>query len=133
MSSYLNIYGVPKDNSKPVNIASFSRSHCIYSAFCDEINIAWAGNGEVYTDLTANDVDLVIRSIEEDLQSANKRLQVYEKYASQNPEYIQEIISLKEFIDELNTTKHYCEFIGFIVVDAAHSFSGFSKICCNVG
>lgn len=36
MSSYLTIYGVPKNEGKPIDIVSFSRSHCIYSAICDD-------------------------------------------------------------------------------------------------
>lgn len=44
MSSYLTIYGVPKNEGKPIDIVSFSRSHCIYSAICDEVNVAWAAN-----------------------------------------------------------------------------------------
>lgn len=47
MSSYLTIYGVPKNEGKPIDIVSFSRSHCIYSAICDEVNVAWAGESEV--------------------------------------------------------------------------------------
>lgn len=43
MSSYLTIHGVPKNEGKPIDIVSFSRSHCIYSAICDEVNVAWAG------------------------------------------------------------------------------------------
>lgn len=41
MSSYLTIYGVPKNEGKPIDIVSFSRSHCIYSAICDEVK--WHG------------------------------------------------------------------------------------------
>lgn len=46
MSSYLTIYGVPKNEGKPIDIVSFSRSHCIYSAICDEVNVAWEGEAE---------------------------------------------------------------------------------------
>lgn len=133
MSSYLHIYGVPKDGGTPINIVGFSGSSPIYTAFCDVINIAWAGDSEVYTDLTLGSVELVIKDLESDLKGANDRLQVYEKYAPQNPDYIQEIIDLREYIEELNTTKHYCELIRYIVQDSAMSFSGFSKICCNIG
>lgn len=133
MSSYLHIYGVPKNGGGPINIVSFSRSHPLYSAFCDVINIAWAGQSDVYTDLTIDNTEQVIKDLESDLKSANDRLQVYEKYASQNPDYIQEIIDLREYIEELNTTKHYCELVRYIIQDSAMSFSGFSKICCNVG
>ena len=96
------------------------------------MNIAWAGEGKVYTDLTTADVEQVIKDINSDLKNASNRLQVYEKYASQNPEYIQEIISLQEYIEELTATMHYCEMIGTIVMHSSLSFSGFSKICCNI-
>lgn len=69
MSSYLTIYGVPKNEGKPIDIVSFSRSHCIYSAICDEVNVAWAGESEVYTNLNTSDLDGVIHSIEEDIKS----------------------------------------------------------------
>lgn len=39
MSSYLTIYGVPKNEGKPIDIVSFSRSHCIYSA----MKLMWHG------------------------------------------------------------------------------------------
>lgn len=130
MSSYLNIYGIPKEGDKPIEIVSFSRSHCVYRAICDEINIAW--DSDIYTDLTTEMINQVIRSIEEDLKSCTSRLQIYEKYASQNSECIQEIINLQEYIEELYTTKSYCEMIGTIVMQCSLSLSGFSKICCNV-
>ena len=43
MSSYLTIYGIPKNEDKPIDIVSFSRSHCVYSAICDNVDVAWAG------------------------------------------------------------------------------------------
>lgn len=132
MSSYLTIYGVPKNEGKPIDIVSFSRSHCIYSAICDEVNVAWAGESDVYTNLTTEMIDQVVRIIEEDLKSCTSRLQIYEKYASQNSKYIQKIINLQEYIEELNTTKSYCEMIGTIVMQCSLSLSGFSKICCNI-
>lgn len=132
MSSYLKIYGIPKEGDKPIKIVSFSRSHCVYGAICDEVNIAWAGDSDVYTDLTTEMIDQVVRNIEKDLKSCTSKLQIYENYASQNSEYIQEIIYLQEYIEELNTTKSYCEMIGTIVMQCSLSFSGFSKICCNI-
>lgn len=100
MSSYLTIYGVPKNEGKPIDIVSFSRSHCIYSAICDEVNVAWAGESEVYTNLNTSDLDGVIHSIEEDIKSSAERLTLYEKYAANNPDYIEEIILLKEYLEE---------------------------------
>lgn len=99
MSSYLTIYGVPKNEGKPIDIVSFSRSHCIYSAICDEVNVAWAGESEVYTNLNTSDLDGVIHSIEEGIKSSAERLTLYEKYAANNPDYIEEIILLKEYLE----------------------------------
>lgn len=61
MSSYLTIYGVPKNEGKPIDIVSFSRSHCIYSAICDEVNVAWAGESEVYTNLNTSDLEEALK------------------------------------------------------------------------
>ncbi len=133
MSSYLHIYGIPKEGDKPIEIVSYSRSNPVYSAICDEITIAWAGNEELYTDLTTSKMDEVISEITQDINSSKKRLQTYEKYVSNNSDYIQDIIYLQEYVDELICTKHYCEMIKGIVNDSEMGFSGFSKICCNVG
>lgn len=111
MSSYLTIYGIPKNEDKPIDIVSFSRSHCVYSAICDNVDVAWAGDNEVYTTLNTSDLDRVIYNLEE---------------------YIEDIISLKEYIEELTTSKNYCEFIQYIVSQADLGLSGFSQICCNV-
>lgn len=132
MSSYLTIYGIPKNEDKPIDIVSFSRSHCVYSAICDNIDVAWAGDNEVYTTLNTSDLDRVIYSLEEDIKSSNQRLAMYEKYVSNNSKYIEDIISLKEYIEELTTSKNYCEFIQYIVSQADLGLSGFSQICCNV-
>lgn len=133
MSSYLTIYGVPKNEGKPIDIVSFSRSHCIYSAICDEVNVAWAGESEVYTNLNTSDLDGVIHSIEEDIKSSAERLTLYEKYAANNSDYIEEIILLKEYLEELTTSKNYCEFLRYIISRTSLGFSDFSQICCNVG
>lgn len=112
MSSYLTIYGVPKNEGKPIDIVSFSRSHCIYSAICDEVNVAWAGESEVYTNLNTSDLDGVIHSIEEDIKSSAERLTLYEKYAANNPDYIEEIILLRSIQRSLLLVKIIVSFYG---------------------
>ena len=104
----------------------------MYSAICDNVDVAWAGDNEVYTTLNTSDLDRVIYNLEEDIKSSNQRLTMYEKYVSNNSEYIEDIISLKEYIEELTTSKNYCEFIQYIVSQADLGLSGFSQICCNV-
>lgn len=133
MSSYLRIYGVPKEGDKPIEIVSYSGSNPIYSAICDTITVAWAGNERLYTDLTTPIMNVVISELAKDIDSSQKRLQAYEKYVSNNPDYIEDIIAVQEYIEELISTKHYCEIIKDIVNDSEMGFSGFSKIWCNVG
>lgn len=70
MSSYLTIYGVPKNEGKPIDIVSFSRSHCIYSAICDEVNVAWAGG--MYH------IELVRPVTREEIEEDNSRWWGYE-------------------------------------------------------
>lgn len=105
----------------------------VYSAICDEVNVAWAGESEVYTNLNTSDLDGVIHSIEEDIKSSAERLTLYEKYAANNSDYIEEIILLKEYLEELTTSKNYCEFLRYIISWTSLGFSDFSQICCNVG
>lgn len=97
------------------------------------MKLMWHGESEVYTNLNTSDLDGVIHSIEEDIKSSTERLTLYEKYAANNPDYIEEIILLKEYLEELTTSKNYCEFLRYIISWTSLGFSDFSQICCNVG
>ena len=80
MSSYLNIYLKPKvkegeDPKEPMYLMTFSRCNEIYSFMIDELNITFIGTGENeknYTDITNEDINIVIISIKECIKTAER-------------------------------------------------------------
>lgn len=131
MSSYLSFYLVPRAHpEEKLLLQSFSRSNEVYQRFSDNLNIAYAGNEEKYTKLTISDVELVIQDIDADITKAETRRTEYEKFCYGNPEAIEEIISTKEYIRDLQSTRDYISFIRDVLTDL--DYSGFSDVLCNV-
>lgn len=138
MSSYLSFYVVPKRKSEaePKDyriVVSYSRSCEIYQRFSEEMFIAYAGNEDKYTTLDLDSVTRVIKSFNDDIKKAQNRLTEYEKYASTNPDYISEIIDMKEYIEELQYWRDKTSFIQDMVEELSYNYeSGIEEICCNV-
>lgn len=131
MSSYLSFYLVPRAHpEEKLLLQSFSRSNEVYQRFSDNLNIAYAGNEEKYTKLTISDVESVIQDIDADITKAETRRTEYEKFCYGNPESIEEIISIKEYIRDLQSTRDYISFIRDILADL--NYSGFSDVLCNI-
>ena len=131
MSSYLSFYLVPKAHPEErLLLQLFSRSNEVYQRFSDNLNIAYAGNEEKYTKLTISDVESVIQDIDADITKAETRRTEYEKFCYGNPESIEEIISTKEYIRDLQSTRDYISFIRDVLTDL--DYSGFSDVLCNI-
>lgn len=131
MSSYLSFYLVPRAHpEEKLLLQSFSRSNEVYQRFSDNLNIAYAGNEERYTKLTISDVESVIQDIDVDITKAETRRTEYEKFCYGNPDSIEEIISTKEYIRDLQSTRDYISFIRDILADL--DYSGFSDVLCNI-
>ena len=131
MSSYLSFYLVPKAHPEErLLLQSFSRSNEVYQRFFDNLSIAYAGNEEKYTKLTVSDVESVIQDLDGDIAKAEARRAEYEKFCHGNSELIEEIISTKEYIRDLQSTRDYISFIRDILTDL--DYSGFSDVLCNV-
>lgn len=131
MSSYLSFYLVPKAHPEErLLLQSFSRSNEVYKRFFDNLSIAYAGNEEKYTKLTVSDVESVIQDLDGDIAKAEARRVEYEKFYHGNSELIEEIISTKEYIRDLQSTRDYISFIRDILADL--DYSGFSDVLCNV-
>lgn len=131
MSSYLSFYLVPKAHPEErLLLQSFSRSNEVYQRFFDNLSIAHAGNEEKYTKLTVSDVESVIRDLDDDIAKAEARRVEYEKFCHGNSELIEEMISTKEYIRDLQSTRNYISFIRDILVDL--DYSGFSDVLCNI-
>lgn len=131
VSSYLSFYLVPKAHPEErLLLQSFSRSNEVYQRFFDNLSIAYAGNEEKYTKLTVSDVESVIQDLDDDIAKAEARRAEYEKFCYSNPEAIEEIISTKEYIRDLQSTRDYISFIRDILADL--NYSGFSDVLCNI-
>lgn len=131
MSSYLSFYLVPKAHPEErLLLQSFSRSNEVYQRFFDNLSVAYAGNEEKYTKLTVSDVESVIRDLDDDIAKAEARRVEYEKFCHGNSELIEEMISTKEYIRDLQSTRDYISFIRDILSDL--DYSGFSDVLCNV-
>lgn len=131
MSSYLSFYLVPKAHPEErLLLQSFSRSNEVYQRFFDNLSIAYAGNEEKYTKLTVSDVESVIRDLDDDIAKAEARRVEYEKFCHGNSELIEEMISTKEYIRDLQSTRDYISFIRDILADL--DYSEFSDVLCNI-
>ena len=131
MSSYLSFYLVPKAHPEErLLLQSFSRSNEVYQRFFDNLSIAYAGNEEKYTKLTVSDVESVIRDLDDHIAKAEARRVEYEKFCHGNSELIEEIISTKEYIRDLQSTRDYISFIRDVLTDL--DYSGFSDVLCNI-
>lgn len=131
MSSYLSFYLVPKAHPEErLLLQSFSRSNEVYQRFFDNLSIAYAGNEEKYTKLTVSDVESVIQDLDGDIAKAEARRVEYEKFCHGNSELIEEMISTKEYIRDLQSTRDYISFIRDILTDL--DYGGFSDVLCNV-
>lgn len=137
MSSYLSIYIVPKRKSdkeekKHILVAAFSRNSEIYQYFNENIHPAYNGNKEhPYTTLTKDNIQDVIADLSEDISSSKDRLMEYEKYAKDNPDYIQEIIELKQYISDLQYVQGEVCFIEEMV-DGIDFYEKLEEVCCNI-
>lgn len=135
MSNYLSIYIVPKRKTKDepkkyVILTAYSRNTDIYKYFNDVISPTY--NECEYTSLTKNSVSMVLDSFKEEIDSANKRLIEYEKYAINNSDLINEIIELKEYIEDLQYWKDKTSFIQDLISDIDYYDNGIEEVCCNI-
>ena len=79
-----------------------------------------------------DDIHRVLEDISSDIDSSQRRLTEFEKYASKNSDYVNEIISLKEYISELQYAKHQTEFIE-LILDEMEFYEDIEEMCCNIG
>lgn len=141
MSSYLNIYVQPKIKdsveSKKMCLMSCSRSHPLYQAINEAGSFyAYTSIGEnaeeQFYELSSDLISSVCQDLNTEIQIVEKRLNEYEKYAAGSSEIIQEIISTKDYLEELKETYNQLCFISQIVDDVENGFSDFEKVFINI-
>lgn len=132
MSSYLNVYGITKEKNERVLLVSYSRNNEIYQEMDGILGIPWNGDGEdKYRRLTIGDISSVVDDLNKTISNVNKRIYEYEKHAAGNTEIINEIINLKEYINELEPVIYKLDFIADMLSLIELDVSGFSRIeCC---
>lgn len=132
MSSYLNIYGITKEEKKRKLLISYSRNNDIYQEIDEELNLPWNGDGDDnYRQLFTSDIEAVINNLQGRIKQSNNRLTEYEKYANGNAEIIDEIIGLKEYIKDMEITIYKLYFLLDVVSDTNDGYNDFEKIeCC---
>ena len=136
MSSYLSIYIVPKRKSdkeekKYILLVAFSRNSEVYQYFSENIHPVFAGKEDSYTTITKESIREVVTDLSKDISSSKDRLTEYEKYVKDNPDYIQEIIELKQYMSDLRYTQGKVAFIDDIVEDIDF-YNEIEEVCCNI-
>ena len=132
MSSYLNIYIVPKKDKTPIEIVSYSRADDIYAAIADVINIPWSSEELQYADLSLENINQVIDNIKQDINKVDKRIIEYEKHANGNADLIEDILSQKEYREGLDDILKRLCFLLDIIYNAKEGFSDVEKVLCSI-
>lgn len=136
MSSYLNIYLKRKENPEgsPLLFMSFSRNHPIYRAVVEAVAPVWAGDEDVYTKLTYNNLTECINSLDKETNHIVNKIVEYEKAVLKNPkkDIIDQLIEYKEIYKEMEENNHNLAFIRWFTNDINKGNSDFSKVLCNI-
>ena len=136
MSSYLNIYLKRKENPEgsPLLFMSFSRNHPIYRAIVEAIAPVWAGDEDVYTELTYENLTECIDTLDEEINHIVNKIIEYEKAVLKNPKsnIIEQLIEYKEIYKEIEENNHNLVFIRWFTDDITKGYSDFSKVLCNI-
>ena len=136
MSSYLNVYLKRKENPEgsPLLFMSFSRNHPIYRAIVEAIAPVWAGDEDIYTELTYENLTECIDTLDEEINHIVNKIIEYEKAVLKNPksDIIEQLIEYKEIYKEIEENNHNLVFIRWFTDDITKGYSDFSKVLCNI-
>ena len=136
MSSYLNIYLKRKENPEgsPLLFMSFSRNHPIYRAIVEAIAPVWAGDEDIYTELTYENLTECIDTLDKEINHIVNKIVEYEKAVLKNPksDIIEQLIEYKEIYKEMEENNHNLVFIRWFTDDITKGYSDFSKVLCNI-
>jgi len=132
MSSYLNIYLKDKETKKNRLLCSFSRVSALYQAFNENLSITSDDDGEQYTTLSLVAFDEVLSSLQADQERLIRHLFELEKYAKDNVELIDEILSDKECLERTFTVIGAMQLLRDILEDCDSECSSFIAMYANI-
>lgn len=136
MSNYLNIYLKRKENPEgsPLLFMSFSRNHPIYRAVVEAIAPVLAGDENIYTELTYDNLTECINTLDTDISNLVNKINEYEKTVLKNPksDIIEQLVEYKELYKEMENDNSNLVFIRCFTDDITKGYSDFSKVLCNI-
>lgn len=146
MSSYLTFYLVPKkeklESQEPLALMAFSRNNVIYQAFSENAAIAFIGNGDKpnYTEITKDLITSIEKSLQEDFEKTKSRTEAKLKALKELPElkgealeeYLYEATEMPSYIEELEQTLNYINFMSSIICDIDLGYTDFEKVLANI-
>ena len=136
MSNYLNIYLKRKENPEgsPLLFMSFSRNHPIYRAVVEAIAPVLAGDENIYTELTYDNLTECINTLDIDISNLVNKINEYEKTVLKNPEsdIIEQLVEYKELYKEMENDNSNLVFMRWFTDDIIKGYSDFSKVLCNI-
>ena len=134
MSSYLNFYLRPKGKDEKLLLTSFSRSSLVYDTFSN-INPVYMGIGEEtnYKEVTKEDINYLLRDVSADIEKYKEKLCLYEKSTIYTPKMVEDIISLKEMLQDAVESKAYLYSFRDIIETTGYGENDFDGLYCNIG
>lgn len=145
MSSYLNIYLVPKKDTsrkkvKPLLLTSYCRNSNIYGMFVEVINVTYAYKDDEmqYTELTSDLMSSVIASTGEYVKEAQEHFDVLVESYSKLPNLSNEVVenysieynSRKSYLNEMQETLNDLKCLQTMLFDT--DYSDFEKVLINI-
>lgn len=157
MSSYLNIYLVPKvsdkietfengenvvkeiklSEGKPIHFLSYCRSSNIYQAFNEALNVTYIGTEDEpkYEELTCSKIDMVISDLNESIDKIRSGLTVNYKMLNNGAkveELWEDIHDAEDYLKEELQTLEEIKHIRFWVLECEEGYNNFEKVLMNI-
>ena len=152
MSSYLTFYLVPKKSkekyndeknsydtielqTEPLSLMYYCRSSEVYQIYYKELNPAYCGNEEKYTELTYEDTKRVIREYESEIKEIEDRLSVDYKILKESgfsDELYDEIHSKEDYLYDKKIALKDLQYISDLVYTVTEDVNDFEKVLINI-
>lgn len=138
MSSYLNIYLVPKRESeteekKHLLLCSYCRNNDIYDYLQPEVTYAYKGDDveeSSYTELAEDTLKDIVLDITKTIQANKERIEIYYKLKTEDS--ADSIYELQDRNKELQESLGVFNFLVFLLHDIEMDFTSFESMEANV-
>lgn len=136
MSDYLTFYVVPKRKSE-----NEPKSHLVLASYPNDTYLSQLFNEILtppnndflgVTPLTSDILNKVKKKFDSKLRECEERLKVYEKYATGNPDYINNILELRKFIEKLVFWRDKSSFILDMIQEMDLYDTGIEELCYKI-